>query len=79
MKLLDEAKQFFWLRRIALALERQAAIAEKQFEFAQQEWLAKNAPIPRKKTEFAIMDQDEINKDYLRRLEAQRDGIELDE
>jgi len=79
MKVVDELKQFFWLRRIALALERQAAIAEKQFEFAQQEWLAKNAPIPRKKTEFAIMDQDEINKDYLRRLEAQRDGIELDE
>jgi len=79
MKLLDEAKQFFWLRRIALALERQASIAEKQFEFQQQEWLANNAPIPRKKTEFAIMDQEEINKDYLRRLEAQRDGIELDE
>jgi len=79
MKVVDELKQFFWLRRIALALERQAAIAEKQFEFAQQEWLAKNAPIPRKPTEFAIMDQDEINKDYLRRLEAQRDGIELDE
>jgi len=79
MKLLEEAKQFFWLRRIALALERQATIAEKQFELQQQEWAAKNAPIPRKKNEFSLMDQEEINKDYLRRLEAQRDGIELDD
>jgi hypothetical protein len=79
MKLLDEAKQFFWLRRIALALERQADIAEKQFEFQQQEFAAKYAPVPRKKTEFSLMDQEAINKDYLRRLEAERDGIELDD
>ena len=79
MKVVDELKQFFWLRRIAIALERQAAIAEKQFEFQQQEWAAKHAPLPRKKSEFSLMDQDEINKDYLRRLEAQRDGIELED
>jgi hypothetical protein len=79
MKVVDEVKQFFWLRRIALALERQATISEKQFELQQQDWAAKHAPIPRKKNEFSLMDQDEINKEYLRRLEAERDGIELDD
>lgn len=79
MKLLDEAKQFFWLRRIAIALERQAAVLEKQYEFQQQEFAAKYAPVPRKKSEFGLMDQEEVNKDFLRRLEAERDGIELDD
>jgi hypothetical protein len=79
MKLLDEAKQFFWLRRIALALERQATISEKQFELQQHDWAAKNAPLPRKKNEFNLMDQEEINKDFERRIQAERDGIELDE
>jgi len=79
MKIVDEVKQFFWLRRIALALERQAAISEKQLELQQQEWAVKHAPIPRKKTEFSLMDQEEINKDFERRMEADRDGIELEE
>ena len=79
MKIVDEVKQFFWLRRIALALERQATVSEKQLELQQQEWAVKHAPIPRKKTEFSLMDQEEINKDFERRLQAERDGIELDD
>ena len=79
MKLLDEAKQFFWLRRIALALEKQNELTERQIKFHEEEWAAKHAPLPRKKTEFSLMDQEEINKDFERRLQAERDGIELDD
>jgi len=79
MKLLDEAKQFFWLRRIALALEKQNDLTERQIKFEEQEWAAKHAPIVRTRTEFSLMDQEEINKDFERRLQAERDGIELDD
>jgi hypothetical protein len=79
MNLLDDLKGSYWLRRIAVALEKQNELIERQIKFQEEEWAAKHAPLPRKKTEFSLMDQDEINKDYLRRLEAQRDGIELDD
>jgi len=79
MKILDEAKQFFWLRRIALALEKQNDLNERQIKLAEEAWTAKHAPVTRRKNEFSIMDQEEINKDFERRLQAERDGIELDD
>ena len=80
MRLLDEAKTFFWLRRVAIAVEHQAAATERLAKIVELEYqLAQHPKPPRKKTEFALVDQDTINKEYLRRLEADRDGIELDE
>jgi hypothetical protein len=78
MRLLDEAKDFFWMRRITLASERQAAAIEKLALLIEGQFEAKPKP-QRKQTEFALMDQEAINTDYLRRLEAERDGVELDE
>ena len=79
MRLLDDVKAFFWLRRIALALEKQNDLRERQLKMQEEEWIAKNAPIVKRRTEFSLMDQEEINKDFLRRMEAERDGIELDD
>lgn len=79
MHLLDEVKEFFWLRRIALALEKQNDLNERQIKLREEEWAAKHAPLPRRKNEFSLMDQEEINKDFERRLQAERDGIELDD
>ena len=79
MHLLDEVKEFFWLRRIALALEKQNDLNERQIKLREEEWASKHALLPRRKNEFSLMDQEEINKDFERRLQAERDGIELDD
>lgn len=77
MKIVQELKQFWWLRRIALASERQAEIFEKILHILESE--QSHPKPPRKPSEFAIMDQEAINKDWLRRMEADRDGIELED
>ena len=79
MNLLDEVKGFYWLRRIAIALEKQNELIERHIKLKEDEWTAKHAPVVRKKSEFSLMDQEEINKDFQRRMEAERDGIELDD
>jgi hypothetical protein len=79
MKILDEVKGFYWLRRIAIALEKQNELVERQLKLLEDEWTAKHAPVVRKKSEFSLMDQEEINKDFERRIQAERDGIELDD
>ena len=79
MRLLDEALSAFWLRRIAVALEKQNELNERQIKLREEEWASKHAPLPRRKSEFSLMDQEEINKDFERRLQAERDGIELDD
>jgi len=79
MNLLDEVKGFYWLRRIAIALEKQNDLIERHIKLKEDEWASKHAPLPRKKNEFSIMDQEEINKDFERRIQAERDGIELDD
>lgn len=78
MRLLDEAREFLYMRRIALATERQAAAIEKLTGLIEEQFAAKPKP-PRKPTEFALMDVEEINKEYLRRLEAEQQGIDLEE
>jgi hypothetical protein len=75
---LDEAKQFLYLRRIALATERQATAIEKLTDVITEQFAAKPKPT-RKQTEFAVMDVEEINKEYLKRLEAEQQGIDLEE
>ena len=79
MNLLDEVKGFYWLRRIAIALEKQNDLIERHIKLKEDEWASKHAPVPRKRNEFSIMDQEEINKDFERRIQAERDGIELDD
>jgi len=79
VRLLDEALSAFWLRRIAVALEKQNELNERQIKLREEEWASKHAPLPRRKSEFSLMDQEEINKDFERRLQAERDGIELDD
>jgi hypothetical protein len=80
MKVVDEVKQFFWLRRIALASEKQADAMDRIARILEAEYRAVQHPKPpRKRTEFSIMDQEAINKDFERRLQAERDGIELDD
>jgi hypothetical protein len=78
VRLWDEAKEFIYLRRIALASERQATAIEQLTSIISEQFAAK-PKLERKKTEFALMDVEEINKEYLRRLEAEQQGIELDE
>jgi hypothetical protein len=77
MKLVDEVKQFFWLRRIALAAERQADSFDKIVRILEADHT--HPKPPRKHVELGLMDQDEINKQFLKRLEAERDGIELED
>ena len=76
MRLLDEAKQFFWLRRIALALEKQNEISEKYYNLQEQEWAEKHVKPLRNKMELGVMDPEEVGKRYLQQLEAEREGIE---
>ncbi len=77
MRLLDEAKTFFWLRRIAIAVEKNAEATERLAKILEAD--AMHPKPPRKKAELGLMDQDEVAKQFLRQLEAERDGIELDE
>jgi hypothetical protein len=77
MRLLDEAKTFFWLRRLTLAVERQADSLDRLVKLAEAD-----AQHPRplvKKAEVGLMDPDEVTKQWLRHMEADRDGIELDD
>jgi hypothetical protein len=77
MHLVDEVKQFFWLRRIALATERQADAFDKLIKFLESE--AQHPKPPKRKSEFSLMDQEAINKDFERRVQAEHDGIELED
>ena len=79
MRLLDEALSAFWLRRIAVALEKQNDLIERHIKLKEDEWTAKHAPVVRERNEFDFMDQEEINKDFERRMQAERDGMELDD
>ena len=77
MRLLDDLKAFFWLRRIALAAERQADAQERLVKLFEAE--QPHPKPPRAKAEFSLVDQEQINKDWERRMAAERDGIELDD
>jgi hypothetical protein len=77
VRLLDEAKTFFWLRRIAIAVEKNAEATERLARILEAD--AMHPKPPRKKAELGQMDPDEVNKIFLKHLEAERDGIELDE
>jgi hypothetical protein len=80
VRLLDEAKTFFWLRRIAIAVEKNAEATERLAKILETEYANVTHPKPpRKKMELGVMEPDEVNKQFLRQLEAERDGIELDE
>ncbi len=79
MAWLPDLRAVAYLKRIALASERQAIAMEKMAEVAVDEWSRKHSRPKPSHVEFGTMDVSEVEKLYARRKEAEELGQDLDE